>query len=226
MSAPLSHLQRTGGMVCGIVLGVHPRVSAGVSAGVDRPVDTDRVLVNPSIGVCLKVRLTEHRDRFPSIAIGFDNQGFGGIERGGEYRGYVYQSRGFFLAISKYYSLADKIHFGFHGDMNLPIEDLQWSRWPSGYAGLQVGFFQRVILDFEFDMGLSYLSPGERLASSNPFRGLFNAGVRWYVMPRLFTQIALLDILKSKTVQSLDSAGRRRIFGWQLAFTAGYVYEI
>ena len=107
-----------------IAAGVTDRFCFGLGYGAEGVVGRSRdVHYNPYPGCLIKFRLVEESYTLPGIAIGFDNQGFGGIADQGRfgYRGYIYKSQGFFAAFSKSYLFMRFLELGPHGDVSFSL---------------------------------------------------------------------------------------------------------
>ena len=70
-----------GGTTFSISVGITDRFMFGGGYGFDGLVGHGPVRGNPWPGLCIKYRLIEENYFFPAIAIGYDWQGYGGIEK-------------------------------------------------------------------------------------------------------------------------------------------------
>jgi hypothetical protein len=125
------------GALMGIGAGITNRLNIGLSYGGENVIGNRGLSGNPHLGGLVKFRLVEESVSWPGMAIGYDNQGYGGVSN--EYIGYVYKSQGFFLALSKNYLLFSSAQIGFHGAVNYSMEEAgSQSNWPNAYAGLDL----------------------------------------------------------------------------------------
>jgi hypothetical protein len=212
-----------GGIIFTLSVGITNRFMFGAGYGADGLVGHGRVRGNPWPGLLIKYRAIEESLHFPAIAIGFDWQGYGGIEGylngGGNYAGYVYKSQGFFLAISKNYRLLRAMSLGWHVSVNYSLEEHEQIRWPNGYAGLDIGINNELELFGEYDLGLNELDPEGR-NYANPLFGLLNAGVRWSFAPEFFMQFNAKDFLQNKLRERPNSR-----LGWSRELLIVYVHK-
>jgi hypothetical protein len=147
------------------------------------------------------------------VALGYDHQGFGGIESN-DYVGFVYKSQGFFVALSKNYLLFTKIQLGLHGAVNFSLEDLRHVTWPNGFLGLDLGINEELAFVCEYDLGLN--AKELRGTYLNPLKGYLNAGIRWAVTKNFRVEFDAKDILENKV-----SGGHQ--LGWSREFKFVYI---
>lgn len=205
------------GMTFFMSVGITNRFMMGAGYGADGLIGRKGVKGNPWPGILVKYRLVEESFHFPGMAIGFDWQGFGGIEGYVDtencYRGYVYKSQGAFFSISKNYLLLSTLTLGFHGAVNYSLEEHIRVKWPNGYMGLDLGVNEEFALGVEYDMALNQEDP-DRSTYANPFRGFLNLGVRWAFSPSFYIEAAAKDVLENKLHTRNVPGVRDRRLGW------------
>jgi hypothetical protein len=149
----------------------------------------------PWPGLMIKYRLIEETFLLPAIALGFDWQGFGGVEGyqnadpRRHYPGFTFKSQGLFAAASKNFLLLRAVQLGFHGSVNLSVEDMETVAWPNAAAGMDLGFNDELSLIVEYDLALNQKDPAADSLSTaygNPLKGYLNAGIRWAFAPAFY----------------------------------------
>jgi hypothetical protein len=214
------------GITFGIAVGITDRFMFGGGYGADGIVGRGTIRGNPWPGLLIKYRLIEETYQIPAIAIGYDWQGYGGIEgyanAGHTYRGYVYKSQGFFIALSKNYLLFSSVNLGFHGAVNYSMEDYNDVRWPNAYVGMDIGINEELALSCEYDLALNERDrPGAGYA--NLLYGYLNAGIRWSFVPDLTFEFSVKDLLQRKLVLSDDPVFPNEHLGWSRELKLVYV---
>lgn len=204
------------GFLVGINVGVTNRLTIGLSYGADGFIGRGKVEPYPFPGALIKYRIIEESFALPGFAIGYDHQGFGGLEYPENYewqKGYIYKSPGFFLAASKNFIFLSKIQFGLHGGINFSLEEIRHVTWPNGYLGADLGINEELALAVEYDLALNQVDPSDTSSYINPLEGLLNAGVRWAFSPSFYIQFDFKDILSNKIY---NTTGRVRGWGREL----------
>lgn len=208
---------RGNGLCLGISIGITDRLNVGVSYGGDGLIGRGRARGNPYPGAFIKYRVIEESYILPAIALGYDHQGYGGIDPA--YKGYVYKSPGFFVALSKNYLLFSSANLGFHGGVNFSLEELSKVKWPDGYIGLDIAVNQELAAAVEYDLGLNARDP-RSTRYFNPLNGFLNAGLRWAFGPQFYIELFAKDLLQNKV-----DAGNRRL-GWSRELKFVYVNHL
>lgn len=189
------------GITFSIGVGITDRLMFGGGYGADGLVGRASVRGNPLPGLLVKYRVIEETTRMPGIALGYDWQGYGGIEGYGDttdaYRGYVYKSQGFFLSLSKNYLLFSALQLGFHGAINYSMEQREAVSWPNGYIGMDLSINEELAFAVEYDLALNHPDPDSD-KYANPFKGFLNAGIRWRFAPTFYIEFDAKDILQKK----------------------------
>lgn len=186
------------GLLFGISVGITERLNVGISYGGDGIVGRGRIRGNPYPGALIKYRIIEESFVMPAIAIGYDHQGFGGVND--DWNGiattsaFVYKSQGFFMALSKSYLLGGKLQLGIHGAVNFSLEEIRETQWPNGYLGLDFGINEELFLVVEYDLALNSNK------DHNPFHGYFNTGIRWALAETFSIEFDVKDMFRQKKV--------------------------
>lgn len=206
------------GLFIGFTFGVTDRLNIGTGYGGDGLIGRGKAKGNPYPQLLVKYRIFEESYHFPGVAIGYDHQGYGGIEDSC-YTGFVYKSQGFFLALSKNYLLFKKLQLGIHGAVNFSIEEVRYVKWPNCYVGIEFGINEELAFSIEYDLALNQKDlHSENYA--NPFKGIFNMGIRWAFVPTLYIEFDAKDIFQQKRASnSLDDEK----IGWSRELKIVYV---
>jgi len=205
------------GLMMSVSVGITDRLNIGVSYGGDGIVGRGRVRGNPYPGALIKYRLIEETFFIPAVAIGYDHQGYGGIEPK-NYTGYVYKSQGLFVALSKNYLIFRKLQLGLHGAVNFTWEDIKNVKWPNCYVGLDFGINEELAVAFEYDCALNQKDRGSD-HYANPLKGIFNIGIRWAFVPSFYIEFDAKDIFLQKLA---DYVTEERM-GWSRELKIVYV---
>lgn len=200
------------GIVMGIAVGITNRLNIGISYGGEGLIGRGHnVKFNPLPGWLIKYRIFEESYALPGVALGYDHQGFGGIADTNqyEYRGYIYKSPGFFLAMSKNYLLFTKIQFGIHATANYSMEDYKHVKWPNLYAGIDFGVNEELAIVFEYDFGFNIKdnNPGKSDVYARPKDGYLNAGIRWAFSPSFYIEFDAKDLLENRKKKNGSTVG-------------------
>ena len=220
------------GLITGVRVGITDRLMIGLGYGGEGIIGRgDHVRWYPYPGVMAKYRIFDETVASPGIAIGFDNQGYGGPAGEGEYgyNGYVYKSPGFFVALSKNYLMLNTVQIGFHGTANYSLEDHKNVTWPNALGGLDIGINDELALIFEYDFALNDVSGRGERHYALPHRGFLNIGLRWAFTPNFHLEFDFRDIMENKTritrVWSLESGWteERVPIGWSRELKVVYI---
>ncbi|MBD3347549.1 MAG: hypothetical protein GF401_21035 [Chitinivibrionales bacterium] len=207
------------GLYVGISVGITDRLNIGLGYGGDGLIGRGKARANPYPGAHIKYRLIEENYVFPALAVGYDHQGYGGIEYDDNYNGYVYKSQGFFAALSKNYLLFSKVQLGFHGAINYSLEEIPVVKWPNGFIGMDMGINEELYIAVEYDMALHYKDPGSD-TYYHPLKGYFNAGLRWAFSPSFYIEFDAKDIFEHKVNNTTDEK-----IGWSRELKLVYVTQ-
>ena len=209
------------GMLVGVTMGLLNRLNIGVSYGGDAIIGRDNPRFNPHLGAFIKYRIFEETYLFPAFALGYDNQGFGGIDR--NYNGYIFKSPGFFLAVSKNYLFLERVQLGMHAGINYSLEESRTVRWPNGYCGVDLGINEELSFAAEYDLALNARDPGvSAVKYNNPLCGFFNIGIRWAFTRSLYLELDIKDILQNK-VTALPA---NKTLGWDREMKLAYFLHL
>jgi hypothetical protein len=216
-SYPNGNVNSSGtGVTLSLLVALTDRINIGLGYGGDGIIGRESPEFNPHIGALFKVRVVEESYFWPAIALGYDHQGFGGIDE--SYNGYMYKSAGFFCAISKNYLVMTALQIGLHGGVNYSLEDSRNIKWPNVYGGIDAGFNEKFSIVTEYDCALNSRDFGDDTAHvfyANPLKGYLNIGVRWFISTSFCAEFDAKDLLRNK----VDASGNRVGWGRELKLT-------
>lgn len=191
------------GVNLGINVGVTNRLMIGLSYGGEGIVGRGKDAHFDKVpGFLVKYRIFEEGLHFPGVSLGYDHQGHGGSADTSEfdYKGYVYKSPGFFLALSKNYLLFSKIQLGIHGALTYSMEDFKEVSWPNFLTGIDLGVNEELALVVEYDFGFNIKdkrSSGHPIYAS-PSEGYLNLGLRWAFSENFYIEFDARDVLENR----------------------------
>lgn len=213
------------GMAFSFSVGITDRLNLGGGYGGDGVISRENPKGNPYPFLFLKYRLLEESFLRPAIALGFDPTGYGGIENDStNYKGFIYKSQGFFIALSKNYLIFKKLQLGIHGSVNFSIEDLDNVTWPNLFLGTDLSFNEELAISIEYNMALNQLDKKDNADDEgygNPIYGFFNVGLRWNIVPNLYLELLAKDVTSMK--QENHSLEVTHHLGWSRELKIVYV---
>jgi len=218
------------GLLAGVNVGLTNRLNIGLAYGGEGIIGYSHdVRWNWLPGILLKYRLFEEGLIVPALAVGFDNQGYGGLASKWEYGydGYVYKSPGFFVALSKNYLMFNRIQIGFHGTVNYSIEEVDKIRWPNAAGGIDIGINDELAFFVEYDLAFNDITgaDNEKDLYALPQMGFLNFGLRWAFTENFFIEFDMEDILENKMrrAPTREQPNRKIPIGWSRELKVSYI---
>jgi hypothetical protein len=172
-------------------VGIRDRASIGVAWGMLNLLGRGEVETYPNTGLMARLLLVEEFE-LPAIAIGFDNQGYGGWYE--EWNRYERKSKGFYLSVTKHWYGPARADVATTGGMNYSLED-QDESGVDFFFGLEANFGSHFGLLLDYNLALNDRereSPTERLGSG---KGYLDLGLQWTVTPSVLFKFFLRDLL-------------------------------
>lgn len=208
---------RGSGLSLGISVGITDRLNIGLSYGGDGIIGRGKIKGNPYPGGLIKYRLFEEGSLVPAVAIGYEHQGYGGIEKD-SYTGFIYKSQGLFLALSKNFILFSTVQFGLHTSVNYSFEESDVVRWPNCFVGMDIGLNEELALLMEYDFALNQKDPYyDTYAKAH--RGFLNFGIRWAFVSSFYLELELKDVLENRRLSSSEPGP----MGWSRELKLVYI---
>jgi len=218
------------GLLPGVNVGLTDRLNIGIAYGGEGIIGYSRdVRWNRLPGILVKYRLFEEGIIVPALAVGFDNQGYGGLASEGMYGydGYIYKSPGFFAALSKNYLMFDRIQIGFHGTVNYSTEEMDEIRWPNAVGGVDIGINDELAFFVEYDFAFNDITgaDNDKDLYALPQMGFLSFGLRWAFTENFLIEFDMEDILENKTRRAPTPAqpDRRVPIGWSRELKVSYI---
>ncbi|MBN1352343.1 hypothetical protein JXJ21_23300 [candidate division KSB1 bacterium] len=189
-----------GGLLMAMTIGVTNQLMVYGSYGGMNVLGEGPVGWNPTPGIGFRYKIRGEDWNLPTIAVGFDNQGYGAwID---STKRYTIKSKGFYLVASKNHTLMNSL--GLHGGINYSLEREDQDQDMGIFVGASLmikpeasrsDFF---VVHVEYDFAINDNGP----RSFGVGKGYLNAGFRWAFMPelfstRLFFEFDVRNILKN-----------------------------
>ncbi len=190
-----------GGIIGRTAIGLSNRFMIGISYGAERIIADAEPNWNPSMEFNIKLRLIDESVFFPSLAIGFNSQGYGFHDD--EMDRYTYKSKGFYAVISRGLYLYNA-SFGGHLGINYSLEyDKDKEKDPNFFVGLDTQFNYNIGFVMEYDMALNDNKSSQHYGKG---RGYLNMGIRWLYSENLEIAVMLKNLLNNR--RDVNSFGR------------------
>lgn len=181
-----------GGILGGFMVGLFPRLSFGISYGGSKIIgNSPDIEWNDEPGVEIKYRLSEEGYKFPAIAIGYSNQGYGAFIDSTDIKRYMVKSKGIYGALSKNFTYNNRYDFSLHLGLNYNTSEQDDDDALDFYTGLDFIMNEEISILGEYDFALND-NNDESLGEK---RGYLNAGLRWTFAKSLILQVNFKDIL-------------------------------
>ena len=197
--ASRSRFYSQGGLLQYISFGVFQGLSLGGSLTIDGIIGSDRSVRMRAPNVQLKWRFYDGDGLLPSLAVGFDGQGFDYNQTS---RRYNERQRGFYLVGTEELGLA-----GLQAHPSIAISDTDTNAF-GGALPFSYNIKDKVLIMLEWDNINNFLD--SRL----------NSGFRAYVTPRFSIDFAVRSIGQGGAFSNGDSRGPERIV--QLKYSANF----
>jgi hypothetical protein len=212
---PASNPKLGAGLNVGLGVGITDRLMIGIGYGGEGLIGRGRKAVfNYFPGLLFKYRLFEESYGGPGLAIGYDHQGYGGLTDTSEfdYKGYIYQSPGFFIALSKNFKLLNQVLFGLHTTVSYSMEDVRNVKWPNLFVGTDFTLNEELALVFEYNFGFNTRDyHGQHPVNYALINeGYLNCGLRWAFSPQFFVELDAKDVLENRYKKNGKQVGWTR----------------
>lgn len=186
---------QNGGGMAYVDIGLSGRFQLGISYGGDNVVSNQSLDGYPSVGFQGKFNLVSQRNVvWPSIAIGYSDQGIGSYNR--DLERFTFKSRGFY-GVASWGAMFNGWTSGLHAGVNYSLEGNESA---AEKIDLFVGFDATVQRDLaflaEYDLALNDRSSDELFNGRG--RGYLNAAFRWNFAGNLQIDLIARDILVNR----------------------------
>jgi hypothetical protein len=183
-----------GGVLASFSIGPISRLTFGLSYGGSNVLGSEKVSLNKTPGVNVKLRVFDERVDFPALALGFDSQGkepyIDSTKR------YTIKSPGFYVVASKNYSFLG--YTSIHGGLNYSLERKDGDRDINGFLGLEKTLGPAMALLAEYNLATND-DHGRALGRG---RGYLNVGWRWALAEGFVLGIDFKNLTKNQPQQT------------------------
>ena len=183
-----------GGILAGFSVGLFDRFNLGVYYGGTEIIgNSSEIGWNNDPGVLVKYRLFDESTRFPAVALGYSNQGYGSFcenDSTGDER-FLIKSRGLYLVGSKNFLYAPGRTYSVHLGVNYNTSERADDESMNFFGGLDFVLNPELSVMLEYDFALddnNNISFGEG-------KGYLNGAVRWTFARFLLFQVNFKDLL-------------------------------
>ena len=188
-----------GGLLQYLSFGVFQGLNIGASLTVDRLIGNDRTVRVRAPNVQVKYRFYDGDRTFPSLAVGFDGQGY---EYNQPDRRFNERQRGFFIVASQELGLPGLL---IHPSVNISDFDTN-------------AFFGAIPISYNIKDKVSLIAEWDNI--NNWSNSRFNAGFRVYITPHFNTDFAVRGIGQGGHYSDGGARGPERIV--QLKYSANF----
>ncbi|HDP97811.1 MAG TPA: hypothetical protein ENN22_01340 [bacterium] len=186
-----------GGMLTGLTVALTPRLMFGVTYGGQNIVGHGRISWNEAPGVNIRYRIKFETDRYPSISMGFDSQGYGAYYS--DLSRYQIKSMGFYVVTSKNFTFLKDL--GLHGGVNYSGENKGAEKDMNFFMGAHLFIDRELSLIWEYDFAIN----DNDEQSIGAGKGYMNAAVRWAFSNKLILEFSVKNLLKNhKLVEGVE----------------------
>lgn len=197
-----------GSLVASTEVGIKDRFSVGVSWGMQGLLGRGEVEFNDQTALTLRLLLVEEM-RFPSIVIGFDNQGYGRWDE--DLERYERKSKGFFLAMTRnwYGPLGSDVATTAGINYGTETEDENSMDF---FLGAEQDFGNQFALVLDYALGLDDRKDEEDDLGYERYGGglgWLDVGLRWNIVGTVQFKFFFRDLLSNYRQPSGPDAGKR-----------------
>jgi hypothetical protein len=186
------------GVQAAINIGLADRFSLGLAYGGENILSEEVPSWNPHIEFQIRYMLIEEYRSFPQIAVGYSSVGYGLYREKDESIGYhenryLVKSPGFYLSVSKRYSIYSS-YFSLHGGMNYSLEkDIDSD--PDFFMGALADLGYNMIFLAEYDFAIN---DNKSAGIFGRGRGYLNIGLAWYITSELQLEFDFRNLLLNR----------------------------
>ena len=184
-------LQRNGGVLSNVLIGMTPNFSLGLSYGIQSLIGDSLPSINRATPeVQVKYRLFEETQMYPAILLGLNTQGLGSFTEGDStaQSRYDFKAVGFYAVLSKNWDVMGNL--GLHLGANINSWEGKDDEYiPNLFVGIDKNLNRSIILLMEYNFAINdKQNPYFNLNDEWP--GFFNSGIRWGLSDNLQAEIS------------------------------------
>jgi hypothetical protein len=180
-------MQPAGSVLLGLSIELFDQMMIGVSYGGDEIIGYGKPNFNPRVEFQAKYRVVDDLGAIPSVALGFDSQGYAGYFK--ESERYRIKSKGFYGVVGKGFPFMGRFYM--QGGMNYSLETKDEDKEPDFFVGFDQTIGYELSVRSEYDFAFNDNAKDSVFGEG---RGYLNAGVRWTYQERLFAEIDFCNI--------------------------------
>ena len=199
------HLQRDGGVLSNVLIGMTSNFSLGLSYGIQSLIGDSLPSINRATPeVQVKYRLFEESELYPAILLGLNTQGLGTFtaEDSVTNARYDFKAVGFYTVLSKNWDVMGNLGLHLGANINTWEGDTE-ENLPNFFVGIDKNINRSIILLMEYNFGLNDKSnPYFNLDEEWP--GFFNSGIRWSLSDNLQAEISFNLIRESIMLKEVN----------------------
>lgn len=191
------HVQKGGGLINAISVGLTDRFQLGLSYGSPNLIGDDSLSWYPKPETNLKYRLIDETESIPGISLGFDTQGQGKFNSVDSLMRYDTKAMGFYVASSKNWvtSLGNLgLHFGANYNFS---ETRDMDKDVNYFFGFDLEFNPELSFIMEYNAALNENNMTAKNIAINR-GGYVNAALRWTFVERLHIEMDFNNLLFDK----------------------------
>lgn len=199
------HLQRDGGVLSNVLIGMTSNFSLGLSYGIQSLIGDSLPSINRATPeVQVKYRLFEESELYPAILLGLNTQGLGTFTAKDSITNarYDFKAVGFYTVLSKNWDVLGNLGLHLGANINTWEGDTE-ENLPNFFIGFDKNINRSIILLMEYNFGLNdKLNPYFKLNDEWP--GFFNSGIRWSLSDNLQAEISFNLIRESIKLKEVN----------------------
>jgi hypothetical protein len=205
------HLQKNGGVLSSLLIGMTPNFSLGLSYGVQNLIGNSIPTLNRTVPeVQVKYRILEESELYPAFVIGLTTQGFGGFDS--TYSSveddlinknrYEFKAHGFYGILSKNWNLFGNLGLHIGGSINT-WEGSEDEKIPNFLLGLDKDINNSFTFLAEYNFATNDKN-NTSFKNNDKWPGFLNAGIRWSISESLQAELCLIQIRKTQKFNEMN----------------------
>lgn len=205
------HLQKNGGVLSTLLIGMTPNFSLGLSYGVQNLIGDSIPGLNKTVPeVQVKYRILEESELYPAFVIGLTTQGYGGFDS--TYSSlndelvnknrYEFKAHGFYGVLSKNWNLFGNMGIHIGGSINT-WEGSEEDNIPNVLFGLDKDINDSFTFLAEYNFAINDKN-NNSFDNNEKWPGFLNAGVRWSISESLQAELCVNQIRRTQKFNEMN----------------------
>lgn len=186
-----------GGTLLRLRVGLRDAIQFGFSFGGTNVLGTGDPDWNPRVEFLLRVLLLHESYLGPAIALGYDSQGRGVYDDGGER--YQVKSRGFYAVASKHFLFLGEL--GLHGGVNYSLENEDGDDEANLFFGIEKSIHSSLDLLVEYDAATNDNADNGLFGEG---KGYLNGALLWRVTDRFHLEAIFRNLIENGESGSIE----------------------